>query len=255
MARRISVRRIMKWTACLLLLGIVGSSVAQSKDLVVDLSSPIVRITTGFAGADLLLFGAKQGEGDIIVVVRGPWETQTVRRKDRVLGVWVNTEQMVFEDVPSYYWVASNKPIEDLLSFEDRDINQIGLADLTLTPADENADPTKAIAYRDALIRNKIVSRLYSEAPEQILFVDDVLFRTHVNFPANVSVGTFGIETYLVRDQEIVATTTTLLNVRKFGIEAEVFNFAHEQSFLYGIVAVIIACAAGWLANAPFRRR
>ena len=113
----------------------------QSRDLVVDLSDSIVKITTGFAGTELLLFGAKKGEGDIIVVVRGPWEDPTVRRKERILGVWVNRDEVDFKDVPSYYWVASNKPLEDLLPPETLETFQIGIPDLDFTPASETADP------------------------------------------------------------------------------------------------------------------
>ena len=125
---------------------------------------------------------------------------------------------------------------------------------MQLPTIDPKADPTKKIAFRDALIRNKIKSGLYAPDEAPLLFVNDLLFRTNVRFPANVSVGTFGIETYLVRDHKIVDTETTLLNVRKFGLEASIYDFAHRKALLYGVIAVIIAAAAGWLANAAFRR-
>lgn len=236
--------------AVLLIAGVV-----QSRDLVVDLSNSIVKITTGFAGTELLLFGAKKGEGDIIVVVRGPWEDPTVRRKERILGVWVNRDEIDFKNVPSYYWVASNKPLEDLLPPETLEIHQIGIPDLDFTPVSENADPTQVIAFSEALKREKVRKELYNNATSSLLFVDDVLFRTNVKFPANVSVGEFGIQTYLVQNQKIVTSKTTLLNVRKFGLEAGIYDFAHRHSFLYGVFAVIIACVAGWAANAAFKRR
>lgn len=234
----------------LLLLG--GS--ASSKDLVVDLSSPIVQITSDFAGTDLLLFGAKRGPGDVVVVVRGPWEKQVVRRKERVAGVWVNRTEVAFKEIPSYYWYASNREVGDILPDDVRDIQQIGLDELILTTDDENVDPALAAEFRQALVRNKMRRDLYHDQPASLLFIDDVLFRTHVKFPANVSVGTYGIDVYLVRNQKIVSTETTLLNVRKFGAEAEIYDFAHRQALSYGIVAVLIACAAGWLANAAFRK-
>ena len=40
--------------------------------LVADLSAHEISITTGFSGTELLLFGATEGEGDVIVVIRGP---------------------------------------------------------------------------------------------------------------------------------------------------------------------------------------
>ncbi len=226
---------------------------ASAKDLVIDLSAPIVKITAGFSGTDLLLFGAKRGPGDVIVVVRGPLETQTVHYKERKLGIWVNTDKLSFSDIPSFYWVGANKPVHELLPDDVLTRHQIGLADVQLT-SDDDDNPAQVIAFRAALVRDKVRKELYSEEATPLLFLNDMLFRTHIKLPANVSVGEFAIETFLVRDKEIVTSETTLLNVRKFGLEAEVYNFAHRQALLYGIFAVIIACVAGWLANAAFKR-
>ncbi|WNJ98704.1 TIGR02186 family protein [Thalassospiraceae bacterium LMO-JJ14] len=238
----------------LFLVLLLGGSSLHAKDLVIDLSAPIVQITAAFSGTELLLFGAKRGDGDVIVVVRGPLENQTVHLKERKFGIWVNTENLKFNDLPSYYWVASNRPVFDVLPADTLTRLQIGLDEITIQPTDKNANSAEAIAFRAALIRDKVRKKLYSEDVSPLLFLNDMLFRTKINFPANVSVGEFAIETYLVRDQEVITSETTLLHVRKFGLEAEIYDFAHNQSLLYGIFAVIIACVAGWLANAAFRR-
>ena len=44
------------------------------------------------------------------------------------------------------------------------------------------------------------------------------------------------------------------LQISKVGLEADVFDFANQRSALYGIVAIVIAVAAGWLAGVVFRR-
>lgn len=239
----------------LIALVLSASIPAQAKELVVDLSAPIVKITAGFAGTELLLFGAKRGPGDVIVVVRGPLERKTVHLKERKFGIWVNTDNLAFDDIPSYYWVSSNKPVNKMLPADTLTRHQIGLDDIEIAPENEDADPAQAIAFSAALVREKVRKKLYSEDSSPLLFLNDMLFRTHIKFPANVSVGEFAIETYLVRDNEIITSNTTLLNVRKFGLEAKIYDFAHSQALLYGIFAVIIACFAGWLANAAFKRR
>ncbi len=242
------------FNAFLCVIALLMCTSVQAKDLVIDLSAPIVKITTGFSGTELLLFGAKRGAGDVIVVVRGPLEDKTVHLKERKLGIWVNTEKLSFEKLPSYYWVASNRPVFDILPADTLTRLQIGLDEIQITPNDETANSAEAIAFRAALVREKVRKKLYSEEAAPLLFRNDMLFRTRINFPANVSVGEYAIETYLVRNNEIITSETTLLNVRKFGVEAEIYNFAHKQSLLYGIIAVVIACAAGWLANVAFKR-
>ena len=79
----------------------------------IGLSTNKVTITADFSGADLTIFGsvdnsdplvARQGRYDIIVVLEGPAQDIVVRRKDRVLGVWVNMESQTFTNVPVSCW-------------------------------------------------------------------------------------------------------------------------------------------------------
>ena len=53
---------------------------ARAQALVADLSDHFIAITTGFVGADVLLFGAIEGDGDVVVVLRGPSGKEVVRR-------------------------------------------------------------------------------------------------------------------------------------------------------------------------------
>ncbi|TIP64839.1 MAG: TIGR02186 family protein, partial [Mesorhizobium sp.] len=77
-------------------------------------STDHVSITAGFSGADLTIFGslenadprvARQGRYDIVVVLEGPARKVVVRRKDRVLGIWINLESETFKNVPVSYSV------------------------------------------------------------------------------------------------------------------------------------------------------
>lgn len=227
---------------------------AAAEELVVDLSAPVVAITTGFTGADMLLFGVVAGAGDVVVVVRGPPRDEVVRRKERIAGVWVNRDQMAFDQVPSFYATASNRPLSEFLSLSLRLDNQIGVRSLELKPKDKTLDAVAVGRYRDALLRNKQRQGLYGQRPGNVTFLGKRLFRTTITFPANVATGTYSIDVYLVRDEKIVSWKTTLLTVRKFGFEAGVFDFAHRHSLAYGVLAILIAAMAGWLASAVFRR-
>ena len=84
---------------------------AQDVPLVADLSNHLVAITTGFTGTDVLLFGATDGPGDIAVVVRGPAKDEVIRQKQRFGPIWANSNSVTFRDVPSYYRLASSRPL------------------------------------------------------------------------------------------------------------------------------------------------
>ncbi len=230
-----------------------GQTGKAGTPLIADLSDDLVAITTGFEGSDLLLFGTTEGEGDVIVVVRGAATDLVVRRKARVAGIWINRDEVRFTDVPNFYHVASSAPIEELLAIDLLRDEQIGIEQLVLQPTTELEDDD-AIAYRAALVRNQQRRALYYSKVETVSFVGGRLFRTKVSFPANVQTGPYMAEVYLVQEGAIVSKAVTPLQVRKLGFEAEMFSFAQNQSALYGLIAIVVALMAGWLAGFVFRK-
>src|SRR5438045_8871453 len=83
---------------------------ARADGVVADLSSHLIAITTGFTGASVVLFGATEGRGDIITVVRGPEREMTVWRKGKVAGILVNAEAVGFCNVSSFYTGGARRP-------------------------------------------------------------------------------------------------------------------------------------------------
>lgn len=226
---------------------------ARSQDLVADLSNHLVAVTTGFAGTSLLLFGATQGEGDVVVVVRGPDRSETVRRKRRTLGLWVNRDSYAFAAVPSFYYVASSKPLGDIVSLQARRRLELGLDTLRL-PARPGQDVDRRPENREALIRQKQKLGLFPQAEGRVAFLGPRLFRTDVLFPSNVPTGDYTVTVYLVRDQEITTAQTTPLIVSKLGFSARVSDFALQHGVLHGIFAVAISVVAGLAAGIVLRK-
>ena len=227
-------------------------SAARAEGLVADLTSHLIAITTGFTGASVVLFGATDGPGDVIVAVRGPEREMTVRRKSRVAGIWVNTQEVTFANLPSFYAVAASRPMADILSPAAAAFYRLGIANLKLVAA----TPTPSVvvdAFRTALERTQQEAGLFVERMGKVDFLGERLFRTTITFPANVPTGTYLVEVFLVRDKDIVSGQTTPLVVSKVGVDAAVFEFSTRQPGFYGAIAVLTAIVAGWLASLPFR--
>jgi uncharacterized protein (TIGR02186 family) len=224
----------------------------QAEPLVVDLSNHLVPITAGFAGTDVLLFGATDGEGDIVVAVRGPSREVAVRRKGNVLGMWLTVHEIRFRDVPTFYHVASTRPLESFAPEVLRDRHGIGIESLKFETMSGRTAPR---VFRDALIRVKQSDELFPTQIGKVTFLGDRLFRTRVFFPSNVPTGTYFVETFLIREGQVIGAQTTPLVVNKVGLGADVFYFAHAESLIYGLVAVVLAAMAGWLVGLVFRRR
>lgn len=235
-----------------------GGSAWAAEPLVADLSKHLVAITTGFAGTDVLLFGAIEEmeggkPGDVVVVVRGPNRTETLRRKDRTAGIWINSGNAKVDNAPSFYMVAATRPLEELAPPAMLDRHRIGLDHLGLDirVKDDKADTAQ---YRDAMIRLNQQRGLYGQKVLDIGMLSQRLFRTDVHFPANVPVGVYMVEVYLMVDGQVASAQTTPLVVSKIGIGADVYDFAHHQAVAYGIIAVVLAALTGWLAAVAFKK-
>ncbi|EWY40423.1 hypothetical protein N825_34530 [Skermanella stibiiresistens SB22] len=243
---------------CLLIAVLAGTAFARSawaQSLVADLSNHLIAINTGFVGTEVVLFGATDGPGDVAVVVQGPPSEVMVRRKSRIAGIWINAASLEFQQAPSFYSVATNRPLDQIVGDAVLARHEIGLSHLRLPPAAPGrAAPDTVREFREALIRNKQELGLYNTTHGQVAFLGERLFRTNVYFPANVPTGAYTVTAYLIRDGDVVSAQTTPLAVSKVGFSAEIFEFAVRQSTFYGISAIIFAVAAGWLAGAIFRK-
>ena len=226
---------------------------ARAAPLIADLSQHLIKITTGFTGPDVLLFGATDGPGDVIVAVRGPEVWTVVRRKRRVAGIWVNRNEITFLDAPSFYAVAASKPLDELLEETALKRHELGSWAITPKPEREINDHIR-IAYESALRRIRQAQQLYQLQTKKVRFLGAQLFRVDIAFPSTVPTGTYTVQVFLVRDGEVVTAQTTPLKVEKHGFDAEIFEFAHQHAPWYGLIAIILALAAGWLASVIFRR-
>jgi uncharacterized protein (TIGR02186 family) len=236
--------------ACAMLLALLRPGTA---DIVADVDEHLVGITTGFAGTGILVFGSIDAPGDVVVVVRGPSAPEKLYRKSPVAGVWVNSAALTFVQVPSFYAVASTRPLEEIASESERKRLGLGVDQLELKAVGRVSDNLLR-EWRLALIRAMERAGLYRIEPGEVLLLSDRLFRVSFELPAAVNTGTYLVETYLFQDGVAVAAQALPLVVNKVGFEAQIYNFAQQQAPLYGLAAIVVALLAGWLAHLIFRR-
>jgi uncharacterized protein (TIGR02186 family) len=242
-----------------MLLVLVASLSGAADALVTDLSNRRIEIRYSFSGAELILFGAVgatsintlHDEYDVVIVVRGPEEPAVVRRKDRVGGIWINTDAVRFPSAPGYYAVAASRPLEEIATPIAFASYGIGFKNLPLvadsgTGRGLTAPPPE---FRDALFRLRAGEGLYRQEVDTVAIVDEGLFRTDIHLPANVPIGEFIVETFVFQKGSMKARHRINMNVDKEGFERAAYTFAHEWPFFYGLMAVIVALGAGWLAG------
>lgn len=227
-----------------------------SEDLVSGLSQDTVEITSNYTGTDIVVFGAIEhpedtGGRDVVVVVRGPDADMIVRKKDRVAGIFLNRDQARLMDMPSYYFIASTRPVDKIAASYTLQRYSIGLGNITPTRIVSHHDPEP---FRAALITHKQHDGLYGEAPNGVEFQFPTLFRARIPVPATVPRGTYMVEVYLFRDGTVISAQSTPLFIDQTGLERRLYNFAHESPLSYGLSTVLMATLLGWLSSVVFRR-
>jgi uncharacterized protein (TIGR02186 family) len=234
---------------------------ATEPKLVPDVSQREIQIRYSFTGAELLLFGAILYPGgrvpteqvDIAVVVKGPLQPILVREKQKVAGIWMNVESERFRSAPSFYAVASSRPLPQLVDERIAAIYELGLQNLQLSPG-AGASPEERQRFEAGLIQLQQRHQLYFETPKGVEITGGVLYRARIDIPARVPVGEYTAETFLIRDGRVIAAAVRDIKIEKLGFERFVATVANQWSFTYGLVAVLVSLFLGWGASAIFRR-
>lgn len=243
----------------------VAAGDIRTETVEADVSARNVAITAGFSGTQIVVFGAvgqsrqqsaESGLYDIVVLVEGVTGPLVTRRKSNVAGLWINTESVHFDRLPSYYGISSTRPIEEIAEPAVLDTFEIGFEHVRMMPAagQLGVSEQKLKDYRAAVVRLKEKDALYVRNDYGVAFIGKSLFRASVSLPANIPVGPVTANVFLFREGKFIARHTARVELQREGFERWMHSFAFEYPFLYGVFSVAIAAFAGIAASAMFRR-
>jgi uncharacterized protein (TIGR02186 family) len=244
---------------------VCGGPPAAAERLVVSLSHHRIAITSNFVGDELVLFGtvepdpgktARRPAYDLVVTVVGPRQTLRTRRKQRVLGIWVNVDSREFVRVPSYLAILSNRPVAQIAPQDTLRRLQVGLDNFLLPQhiGPDIADTVRDEPFRQAFVRLQSQHALYSEIATAVTFLTPTVFRASIPLPADVPTGSYAFDVKLFADGKLAARTNSALEVTKAGFEQYVADAARDNGLLYGFATMLMALLTGWIASVVFRR-
>ena len=232
------------------------NTVLNAEDNIIgDLSQNSVSINATFEGSSILIFGAIKRDNstqpktsDIIIEVIGPNQVATLRKKKKILGIWVNSEAIPIKSVPSFYTAFYTKTIEKILTIDE--INRLGIG---LRKSIKSSFKDEDIQIVKAISRIKSNDGSYLTATPAIVFNQETLFSARVELPANLTEGDYKTRIHLVQNQKVTDSTESKIKVRKIGLERWLFSTAHNSPLLYGIFSIVLALFSGWAASEVFR--
>jgi uncharacterized protein (TIGR02186 family) len=243
----------------LALLAFLALSGQRDPILVPEVSQHEIQVRQGFIGTELLLYGAildPQGRRarrpyDIVVVLKGPTEAILVREKAKKLGVWVNARSTAFRSAPSFFSVASSRPIAEIVDDRTAAIYELGLGFLQLSPTGA-IDPVEQSRFTKGLVDLRQREGLYRESGNGVTISNGVLYQARIAVPSNVVTGRYTAETFAITDGRVIASAIAEVQVEKQGFERFVAEQADRSSLLYGLFAVFLSLFMGWLAGRVF---
>ena len=205
--------------------------------LVPDVSQREIEIRYSFTGAELLLFGAilyprrpraRRSAPTSRSCVKGPLEPIIVREKQKVAGIWINVDSERFRSAPSFYAVASSRPLAELVDERTAAIYELGLDNLQLSPGGgATPEEQRRFEARPARPHGSAASSM-PRIRSGVEISEGVLYRARINIPARVPVGNYTAETFLIEDGRVIAGAAREIRIEKLGFERFVADAAER---------------------------
>lgn len=250
--------------ALLAIVVVACAAPAKAERLTVAVSTPEIAINSNFTGAPVTVFGVIEPDAarpiapdthySVAIVVLGPNETVIARRKDRVVGIWLNHAARTIGGAPSFYALSASEPATGLANAAALQRLQIGVDNVGFVYVGQSvATDPETLEFRDAFLRLKRDGGLYAETND-VTFIGNAIFRSTTFLPANIPVGRYTVLAYVFAGGDLIARAEDRIDVSKTGFEGAMAAFARNQSLIYGILCAALALFVGWAGGVIFRR-
>ena len=246
-----------------LMLVAAGAMPVAAERLVSAVSNTQVQVTSSFVGETLSLFGSiepdigaeqrwVEGPFHVVVAIEGPLTARVARRKTNNFGVWLNTDQEVFTQFPSFFQVLSSARLATITDGST-------LIAENLLPAGQPRI-SAAQGWRDSnsfgreLVRLMEEQGFYGTDEDAVRFLSATTYQAQVALPSDVPNGPYIARTYVFKDGKVIARKSDGFTVRKIGFERFLGSSAVQYPLLYGLACVALAIFTGWIGGVVFRR-
>ena len=244
-------KRKIKLTAFILLFLFSNAVVAEAY---FDISENNIKIETNFIGKEVIIFGILNDDQETIMTIKGPEKNAVIQKKERILGFWFNTKKIIYNEIPSIFFIASSDNIKDILPASSIIKNELSFNYLLENKTSQRnfISDESLEAWKNNFVRIKKSKNLFKEY--SIEKIDNKLFQTRVFFPAKSIPGEYKVNVYQIKNNLILDNKERIITLKKSGIGNHIYNFAHNNAAAYGLFAIIFAILSGFLAATLFRR-
>ena len=199
-----------------------------------------IEINSSFLGKEIMLFGQKNENRDIIIIFEGNKQEANLDTKVKKGLFWVNTSKSL-SDIPSFFGIFTTPK---------KSLNEIFL----IPKITEKHILISNFSEGLFQIRKALKAKgLYYE--EQLEESEGNLFYKKFEIPDNISEGDIKIYFYEIFDGEILSSNEKNLSIEKKGLTSNLENLLTEQSFFYVFILIVFSIAFSLISNLIFRKK
>jgi uncharacterized protein (TIGR02186 family) len=240
-------------------LGLFVLSAPTVSALTCEVSPSLVPITMSYHGAKLTITGTSGVNEDLVLKISSVPADSVMKYKAKVGGVfWMKKGSLDFKNVPGVYLLNSTADLSRILPAGARNQYQLGYESLAAAASveDSNGEPVDGKWFNEFIrfkeremvydIQEGTITRRHGE--------ESNTFEVMVDWPYQAPPGVYNVELLAVSNGTVVDQAGTTFEVQRVGIGAALSKMAFEQAALYGIMAVVIALAAGLAVGVIFKK-
>ena len=187
-------------------------------------------------------------------MLEGPAQETVVRRKDRVLGMWINMAVRNLHQRAGLLFGGDDAPAAGHHRHHSYKRLSLGADNLHIQPLDRDGNPATIEEFRAALRDRKAAAGLFNMRVGGVEFLSQSLFRASLPLSPSVPVGTHKARAFLFKNGVFIKESSAQLSIVKSGFEQTIYRFSTNHGFSYGILATALAVLTGWLGRIVFRK-
>lgn len=246
-------------TALVLLLGlIIGSpQPGASADISFKLKPSVVQISAFYNGATIELHGNIPAEAEALIRIKGEGEDLHLKKKGKAGGLlWMNIGDVAFHNTPRAYMLYPSEALAGTIeSSAELNLGFAALKDLVeISPATEDKD-----FLFGEFIQLKKGEKLYASIPGAVHYgtVENGMksVKAELTIPPRMRPGSYTVELFAIEGGQVVGSLSEDLEIKMVGFPAQLSSLAFNHALAHGIMAVIIALAAGLFTGIMFKDR
>jgi uncharacterized protein (TIGR02186 family) len=212
-----------------------------------NISKDKVLIGVDFKGDNILIFGQKEKKYDVVIIFKSQKVSYKIYGKQKIFGVWQNTDPRIFKDVYNTYFAFFEKDFQ--ISRNDTTIDlEIGIQNIDFYNFSGSKTLFSQKDYKTAFLEKKIQKEIFSESQLIRSNKKENIFFNEVKIPANIKPGNYLLEVFFLKENELQELTVFPIQVEQVGFLSKIKEISKQNKVFYAGISILISIIIAFFA-------